>query len=112
MSDKVPGGFHLWGDAADVFELHFVDHVDGVGDVGLDDGEEGAVRARAVGAAELCGEPGSVGLGAKRGWGERRECVEAKGLRVVSLVNRTSPDEDKSKCGGTYDDHVRNTCIG
>ena len=33
-------------------------------------------------------------------------------MRVVSLVNRTSPDEDKSKCGGTYDDHVRNTCIG
>ena len=65
MSDKVAGGFHLRGDAADVFELHFVDHVDGVGDVGLDDGEEGAVRARAVGAAELCGDRGLVGCGMK-----------------------------------------------
>ena len=62
MSDKVAGGFHLRGDAADVFELHFVDHVDGVGDVGLDDGEEGAVRARAVGAAELGRRRGISGL--------------------------------------------------
>ena len=53
MSDEMTSGLHLGCDAADVFQLHFVNHVDGVVYVGLDDGEERAVRTGAVGAAEL-----------------------------------------------------------